>query len=319
VNPLVSVVMSVYNGDQYVPESVESILNQTFTDFEFIIINDGSTDKTKVILEEYAANDSRILLVHQENLGLTKSLNKGIALARGKYIARQDADDYSLPDRLATEVTFLSSNESIAMVGTAVNVVDGKGNVLAIFRHPSDFDVIKKNLMKHNCFWHGSAMFVRESFEHIGRYRDAFTTSQDYDLWLRFSENYQMANLSVPLYCYRFSPGAVTFKKMVSQYRCGILARRLAEARALNRKEDNTLKASYSFLSSPLTISEKEDIIKNYKPWCRLLLKNNMPNEAKLLMSELFKYHPSYLFKMKFGFAKFFMTPPMLSRFLDHA
>jgi glycosyltransferase involved in cell wall biosynthesis len=252
-------------------------------------------------------------------MGLTKSLNKGIALARGKYIARQDADDFSLSGRLATQVAFLSGNETISMLGTAVNVVDGRGNVLAIFRHPSDFEVIKKDLRKHNCFWHGSAFFLRECFEQIGGYRDEFTASQDYDLWLRFSEHYLMANLRAPLYCYRFSPGAVTFMKMVSQYRCAVLARRLADTRALSQPEENILKGAESFLSSPLTIAEKEDIIRNYKPWCGLLLKNGMFREARLLMSALFRYHPSSFFKLKFGIAKFFMTRQMLYKFLEHA
>ena len=120
-DPKISVVMAVYNGEKYLREAIDSILNQTFKDFEFIIVNDGSTDRTREILESFI--DPRIVLIHQEHMGLTKSLNRGIALAKGKYIARQDADDISMAERLEKQFNFLESHENVALLGTAGHII----------------------------------------------------------------------------------------------------------------------------------------------------------------------------------------------------
>ena len=116
--PLVSVVMSVYNGEKFLRESVESILSQTFKDFEFIIINDGSKDQTEKILNEYESLDTRIILVNQKNEGLTKALARGCKLAKGKYIARQDVDDVSTPKRIEKQVDYLSNHQENVLIGT---------------------------------------------------------------------------------------------------------------------------------------------------------------------------------------------------------
>ena len=126
--PKVSVVMCVHNGERYLYEALESVLNQTFEDFEFIIVDDASADNTPAILKEYAAQDGRIRLMRNaHNLGLTRSLNKALRLAKGEYIARQDADDISLPQRLEKQVEFLNSNSRTAVVGSWTEVIDEYG------------------------------------------------------------------------------------------------------------------------------------------------------------------------------------------------
>ena len=143
--PKVTVLMSVYNGKKYLHESVGSILNQTFKDFEFVIINDGSTDGTEKILEEYSRIDKRIVLIHnKENLGLTKSLNKGIKVARGEYIARMDMDDISASDRLKKEVEFLDHHQDYAVIGTFVKIMNKDSNLIYMLERPIEDKKIRE-------------------------------------------------------------------------------------------------------------------------------------------------------------------------------
>ena len=296
--------MGVYNGEKFLREAVDSILHQTFTDFEFIIINDGSTDRTKAILETY--HDPRMIVIHQANVGLTKSLNRGMGMAKGDYIARQDADDASMPDRLRVQVDFLASNINIALTGSAVNVIDGEGSHLTVFSPPCAFTTIREKLKQSNCFWHGSVMFKRSCLAELGGYSEFFTSAQDYDFWLRFAEKYELANLAIPLYTYRFNPDSITFKKIIVQRRNHL-------------PEDALVQNFEKFVRSPLTLAERNDIVQSYKPWCRLLLKNNKDKDARLLMTAVFKYHPSLLFRLRFALSKNILSPSRLEGILDHA
>ena len=309
--------MGVYNGAKYLNAAIDSILNQTSANLEFIIVNDGSTDQTRKILASY--HDPRLIVVHQENAGLTKSLNRGLALAKGEFIARQDADDISLPDRLQTQVDFLAAHPDIALVGSAVNVINGAGTQLAVFKSPCDAVGIKLKLQEYNCFWHGSVTFRRSCLELLGGYTEIFATAQDYDLWLRFSEKFQLANLENPLYCYRFNPDAVTFKKIVPQRRMADMARQLAQVRANGLSEQELLLGFQDFINSPLTPAEKRDIVRSYKPWCRLILKGGNLTEARSLMTTIFRYHPSILFRLRFALSRSFLSPSRLEWILDHA
>lgn len=316
-NPSVSIVMSVFNGERFVLEAVSSILNQSLTDVELIVINDGSTDGTLRILQ--SINDSRIILIHQGNVGLTKSLNRALSLAKGEFIARQDADDVSFPNRLQTQVQFLRENQGIALVGSAVKVIDTEGDELTTFNPPCDAPTIRQKLKSYNCFWHGSVIFRRSCLEVLGGYNELFTTAQDYDFWLRFAEKYELANLPEPLYAYRFNPDAVTFKKIVSQRRMAQMARALGEARGGDAPEEDLLKGFAEFVNAPLTDTERRDIVVSYKPWCRLLLKTGKLAPARALMTAVFKYHPSLLFRLRFALSKQFLSKPQLERVLENA
>jgi cellulose synthase/poly-beta-1,6-N-acetylglucosamine synthase-like glycosyltransferase len=192
--PKVSVVMSVYNGERYLAEAIESILAQTFPDFEFIIIDDGSTDSTPDILNRY--DDARIVLVrNQENIGLTRSLNRGIRMAHGDYVARQDADDVALPERLAAQVSFLDEHPGIGVVGTWVAYIDENGRPIKIIRTPASPALIRWLLLFGTCLMHSSVLIRRSCLEGVAVYRSEILYAQDYDLWIRLSAKTRLANL----------------------------------------------------------------------------------------------------------------------------
>ncbi len=185
----ISVVMSVYNSEQWLKESIYSIINQTFKDFEFIIINDGSTDKSESIITSFANQDQRIKFFNQSNSGLTKSLNKAISISRGKYIARIDADDISLPDRLKKQYEILESSNNIGLCYTSFFEIDHLGKKIRKRKMINKLDLIKRNLSKGvNNIAHSSVMFRKSVFEELGGYREKLKKSQDFDLWLRMTE-----------------------------------------------------------------------------------------------------------------------------------
>jgi len=201
--PKVSLILAVYNGYQYLHLAIESILKQTFTNFEFIIINDGSTDSTAQIISNY--HDPRIVVLHNSfNLGLAKSLNRGILISRGEYIARQDADDFSSPKRLKTQVELLDSRLKVGFIGTTSIWIDEHGMQKEIWRQPTDNPQIQDRLLWYCCLVHGSIMMRRKSLVEVGGlYNECMRTGQDYDLWLKMSEKWDVAVIPEPFYFYR--------------------------------------------------------------------------------------------------------------------
>jgi glycosyltransferase involved in cell wall biosynthesis len=201
--------MSVYNGDQFLRQAVESILNQTFTDFEFIITDDGSTDGTWSILTSY--DDSRIHLAHnEENVGLTKSLNKGLAVARGRYIARMDADDVSLPERLAKQVRFLDTTPSVGVLGSWIEYIDEDGTPLGTWQMATSPHVVRWGLMFGTCLAHPAVIMRQKIIQRAGSYRDDTAYAQDYGLWVRASAITQIANLREILLQRRRREGSIS-------------------------------------------------------------------------------------------------------------
>ncbi len=229
-SPVVSVVMSVYNGGEYLHESIDSILNQSCKDFEFIIINDGSVDGSLGILLEYQTADNRILIVNQGNIGLTRSLNRGIKLAAGKYIARQDTDDKSLPERLEKQVQFLEANSDYFLVGTASKVIDQQGNIIGESSVPffTDNDKLQAVMNRFNPFFHSSVMF-RNDVSCLGCFYDPrYEYAQDYELWTRISKLYKVYNLSEVLALNRHWPEMISKKKSKRQRRYVLRAKKQA-------------------------------------------------------------------------------------------
>jgi glycosyltransferase involved in cell wall biosynthesis len=182
--PLVSIVMSVYNGDKYLCEAVESILSQTYKNIQFVIVNDGSTDRTGSILKKYAASDTRVTLIEQENIGLSRSLNKAVRLSRGSLIARQDADDISMPNRLAMQSSAFYVNPGIDLVASGYYIIDADGDVILKRLLPSA-DKVKKLLPFENLIYHSSVMFKKQSFMSVGGYNENLEFGHDKDLWKR--------------------------------------------------------------------------------------------------------------------------------------
>jgi len=209
--PLVSVLMSVYNGEKYLREAIDSILGQTFRNFEFIIIDDGSTDATLKIIQSY--NDARIVMISRENKGLVVSLNEGIDIARGKYIARQDADDKSKPQRLSKQIKYLDSHPNCTVVGTYIHEIDDHGG--DFYRTVLSNDVVDGSLeialARYNPLAHGSILMRAETVRRIGGYNIEFWPAEDYELWSRLVIYGRLAVIPEKLYIYRVNTAGISF------------------------------------------------------------------------------------------------------------
>ncbi len=204
----ISVVMSVYNGEKYLSEAIKSVLTQDFSDFEFIIIDDGSTDKSLAIIKSFI--DNRIRLISRENKGLIYSLNEGIGLAQGEYIARLDADDICLPNRFSKQLAVLE-NKKIALVGSWAIKIDDLGRETGIMDYPPQGNrEIKRFFIKHNPFIHSSIMIRRDVFAAVGLYKNSFKHAEDYELWSRVLAKFQAANITEPLIKYRITSDSIT-------------------------------------------------------------------------------------------------------------
>ncbi len=215
----ISVLMSVYNGSRYLRESIESILNQTFTDFEFIIIDDFSTDNTWEILTEYANQDHRIVLIkNEQNIGLTKSLNKGLKIAKGKYIARQDADDISLLNRLKKEVFLLDRQPEVVLVSCEIEYIDSEGYSGGTSQRACHPDLIPWYLLFYNYLGgHSQIMFRREPILKLYGYCEDYRYAQDYELWCRVAEIGKIVILPEILLKYRCHSKTLSSEKKLEQ------------------------------------------------------------------------------------------------------
>lgn len=283
----VTVLMSVYNGKKYLREAIDSILNQTFNEFEFLIINDGSTDRTDEILRSY--DDHRIKIIKNEtNIGLTKSLNIGLRMAKGEYVARMDADDVSMPERLEKEVNFLDQNRNVGLVGSFALQIDEDGNILRILERSVNNSAIKRGLLeKYNQFWHGSVMFRKECIERVGNYREEFQAAQDYDLWLRIADQYEVANIPEGLYKMRFHPDTITVLRRVKQGRYVELAKKLAKERrnfgkdSLQYGDRSKTAEILSDISSGSRIEKRKELAYGYYKWANSLFHWNRLEDCR--------------------------------------
>ena len=205
-NPTISVLMTVYNDEKYLAQAMESILGQTYTNFEFIIVNGGSTDNSPQILEEYRSKDSRIRLIHQENRGIAPAINDAFALSRGKYIARMDGDDISMPERFAKQLQYLEENPIVDILGCQVNVMDEYGNIGKVVQSPLSHNTIKIYVRHRLTPLCQSAVFLkREVMSALNGYRN-FLAMEDYDFLLRAIEcGYILTNLNDALVNYRMN------------------------------------------------------------------------------------------------------------------
>jgi glycosyltransferase involved in cell wall biosynthesis len=206
--PAVSVVMPVHNGEPYLREAVESVLGQTFGDFEFIIIDDGSTDATASIVRSY--RDSRIRLESHPKRGFAHSLNRGFALAVGRYVARMDADDRSAPERFGQQVEQLELRPSVAVIGTAITRIDAAGRTLVTEYYLTHDLELRHELAVRCPFAHGSTMIRKSMFARTAGYRHEFWPAEDYDLWRQLAAVGELANIPRALYFYRENPLGLT-------------------------------------------------------------------------------------------------------------
>jgi glycosyltransferase involved in cell wall biosynthesis len=231
-SPAVSVVMSVYNGERFLREAIESVLVQTLAEFELIVIDDGSTDSTPEILDAYCRMDPRVVVERIARGGRPAALNHGFALARAPFVARLDADDVALPTRLARQRDFLVGHEAVAVVGGAVAFIDAGGNVFAEWQYPLTDAEIRRTFARATPIAHPAVMVRKAAFDGVGGYRPAFGDADDVDLWLRLAERNDLANVPDLVIRYRIHLGQATFRNLELQTVCDIAARLAAEARA---------------------------------------------------------------------------------------
>lgn len=213
-NPRVTVLMPVYNGERYLREAMDSILAQTFTDFEFLIIDDGSADRSVEIIRSY--DDPRIRLVHNEkNLKLIAALNRGFDLARGEFLARMDCDDISLPTRLARQVEFMAAHPEVGVCGTWARKIDDQGRITGHLKPPAGRK-FEKLIWRPSPINHPTA-FIRNTVYMNFRYDYNYADAEDYELWLRVSGAAGLDNLDEFLLLYRIHPASVTSLRREAQ------------------------------------------------------------------------------------------------------
>lgn len=199
--PTVSVLLPVFNGDQFIVEAVNSVLTQTFDDFELIVVDDGSTDQTARLLG--AMRDPRLRILTQPNAGMAAALNRALGEARGRYVARMDADDRSLPSRFAQQVAYLDRRPDVAVVGTSYRRIAGDGTRLDVVATLVSPPAVARDLYTRNPFGHGTVMARRAVIAELGGYDAAWWPADDYDLWRRLLVRHRGANLPEVLYEYR--------------------------------------------------------------------------------------------------------------------
>jgi glycosyltransferase involved in cell wall biosynthesis len=211
VSPVISVLLSCYNGARWLDEAINSVINQTFEDFEFIIVDDGSTDSSPEIIKHYAEQDARIVVIAKSNTGLADSLNVGLQHARGKWIARLDADDICELARLQTQLAKAKTNPDLVFIGAGLLLIDESGTALRAFRYPVSHGLLVRNLYTSRRFpAHSSAFYRADVVCSIGGYRTRIRRSQDHDLWLRLSEVGQLTALDEPLVRIRKHSGQIS-------------------------------------------------------------------------------------------------------------
>jgi hypothetical protein len=230
----ITVLMAVYETPlRWLREAVDSVLGQTYRYFEFLIVDDGNCDSALIeYLGSVEASDSRVRVLHEPQRGLTRSLNRGLDQARGDWIARQDADDWSAPHRLEMQVRFLEANREVCLCGSNAWTHQASGRPLWPTDLPRGHAEILGVFPARNPFIHGAAIFSRRRALALGGYCESFPCAQDYDFFWRLAETGPVANLAEPLYHYRYTPGSISASRATDQAVAYTAARKLAHARA---------------------------------------------------------------------------------------
>lgn len=220
--------MPAFNAERYIEEAVDSILAQTFTEFELVAVDDGSTDRTREILDRYGRKDARVAVVSAVGKGFVHALTTGVSAARGAIIARMDADDRSSPDRLQLQWGFLEARPEVGLLGSSVQVIDERGEPLNVIRYPLTDPIIRLTLRHQTAFAHGSVVMRREALLAVGGYRAAAHPADDYELWCRLVANgVKAANIDATLYEYRVNAEGISRSRPADMQRA---AREAGEA-----------------------------------------------------------------------------------------
>jgi glycosyltransferase involved in cell wall biosynthesis len=208
-SPRVSVIIPVYGQAQYLSRAIDSILTQTFRELELILIDDGSPDDSPAIVDDYARGDSRVIVRHQENRGISGALNAGLEIARGFYIARLDGDDIATPDRIARQVAFLDAHPEVGLMGGAITMIDESERKLGTFINPTDPSMLKTEMLVRNVV-SPTHMLRRDLLRELGGWRSTFDFAEDYDLMLRVADRANLGNVIDITGYYRMHPAQAT-------------------------------------------------------------------------------------------------------------
>lgn len=242
-NDLISVVMPVHNGGHFLAAALQSILNQSYDNFEFIIIDDASTDTSLSVIKEF--DDPRIkLVINEQNLGVTRSLNKAITYAQGRFIARHDCDDVALPTRLEKQLSYLQNNPDVACVGCNLIIINSDGKKTGEWQYPASSELVAWKLLFNSAIAHPASMFSLDVFNRVGGYNESIKKAQDYELWSRMSKEHKLANIGEPLVKYRIHENAISQSKADEQIR----VRKMISSK--NIAELNYELSGYDFVSS---------------------------------------------------------------------
>lgn len=209
-SPTVSVLMPIYNAAEFLPETIDSVLRQSFDDFELLLVNDGSTDDSQQIIDEYASRDKRIIAYKQRNKGLVTTLNETIKKARGVYIARIDADDPSLPNRLKLQVNLFKDIPGLVLVGGTYEIIDDSGAPAGMSYAVGRDEDLRRALLIRNPFGHGGVMYRKDAAIKAGLYSTNHGPTEDYDLWIRMARLGSLAAVVEPIYRYRVVPSGIS-------------------------------------------------------------------------------------------------------------
>lgn len=222
----ISVLMPVYNSENYLKDSIESILNQSFTDFEFIIIDDASKDDSWAIIKEYEKNDKKIVALQNiVNIGTTKSLNTGLSLAKGKYVVRMDADDWSYPERLKKQYEFMEKHQDVGVSGGTIEVCDKNLNILNVRDYPLTDSKIRKIIFRYSPFAHSATIWNRKIMMEVGGYNENIPVSQDCELYFSVGKLSKLGNVGDKLIKLRMHGESVSISKNLEQEKYAIFAR----------------------------------------------------------------------------------------------
>jgi glycosyltransferase involved in cell wall biosynthesis len=236
--PSVSIVLPVRDGAAFVVQAIKSILDQTLSDLELLVIDDGSQDATPAILAKFAASDPRVRIFTQPPVGVAGALNRGMTEARAALVARMDADDIAAPERLAVQVAALNDRPKVAGLGSSCRVIDRNGKILGYRRVPTRSDQIRGLLRQTNCMIHPTMVLRRDAVLGIGSYRPAFRYCEDFDLWLRLSEHYDLLNVPDTLLDYRVHDHQLTWKNLEERALVELGATALAARRRKGFSDD---------------------------------------------------------------------------------
>ena len=288
----ISVVMSVFNGQAFLSEAIESILGQTFREFEFVVIDDGSTDRTREIISAYASRDARMRIFCHKNKGRAESLNIGISLAKAKYIARMDADDIVPPHRLQDQYDFMQHHTEVGLLGGEVELINTQGDVFRTVRPPLQDSEIRSAMLHYNPIFHSSVIMRTEVVLAAGGYRKALLDADDYDLFLRIGEQSRFANLGKTVLQYRIHANQVSVQNMRRQVLCLLAASAAASIRKmggpdpLSHGEEVTPQLLETLGVNKARIHQ--GLLDAYSYWINFL-KHSEPEEALRIIDDLWQ------------------------------